>query len=334
MLAFICAFGALQLLLVASAFAFVSTPSRRWFAAFAAAVSVVIGGSAVMESPLIAAWPHAGRVHVPFMYLLAPLLHLWVRASLGEDRPRRAWLHALPAIACALLLVPFYLSPAEAKLAALAHRDVWVTVRLLVLLAQGAVYLPPTIALLIRRQSRDRFLWASTAVVTLLLIAGLGRVGGHVPPLWIPSAFALAAMAMVAQLLHAHIAPRAKYARSTLTAERADDYLRKLDEHVAREKPYLDPELTLERLAEALSVAPGHLSQLINQRLGSGFNEWVNAQRVEEVKRRLLDRRHAHLSIAAIGEACGFRSKSTFNAAFRKQTGETPCGFRRGRPES
>ena len=334
MLTFICAFGALQLLLIASAFAFVSTPSRRWFAAVAAVVSIVVGGSAVMESRLIAGLPHAARLHLPFMYLLFPLFYFFVRSEAGEEPPRRAWLHGIPALACFLVLLPFYLSDGAVKLAAIEHRDVWVTVRLLALLAQGAIYLPPTFAVVVRRGSRDRFLWTSTIAMALLWIGAMGRLGGHLPPLWVPSGCAVCAMAMIAHLLHGRIAPRVKYARSTLTASRADDYLRKLEEHVAREKRYLDPGLTLERLAETLAVAPAHLSQLINQRLGRNFNEWLNSHRIDEVKRRLLDRRHAHLSIAAIGEASGFRSKSTFNAAFRKETGQTPSGFRRGRPES
>ena len=210
MLAFICAFGALQLLLIASAFAFVSTPSRRWFAAVATVVSIIVGGSALMESRLIAALPHAARLHLPFMYLVFPLFYFFVRSEAGEEPPRHAWLHGIPAFACFLLLLPFYLSDGTVKLTAIEHRDVWVTVRLLALLVQGAVYLPPTFAVLLRRGSRDRFLWASMTAMTLLWIGAMGRLGEHLPPLLIPSCCAVCAMAMVTHLLHGRIAPRVK----------------------------------------------------------------------------------------------------------------------------
>jgi AraC-like DNA-binding protein len=76
--------------------------------------------------------------------------------------------------------------------------------------------------------------------------------------------------------------------------------------------------LSLDTLSERVGVPARQISRIINPRFGCNFNEWVNAHRVEEVKRQLADKRIQHLSVAAIGEAAGFRSKSVFNAAFRK----------------
>ncbi|MBL8172151.1 MAG: AraC family transcriptional regulator, partial [Acidobacteria bacterium] len=58
------------------------------------------------------------------------------------------------------------------------------------------------------------------------------------------------------------------------------------------------------------------------------FTDLINAYRVEDAKRRLLDPTWKHYSILAIAEEAGFSSKSTFNAVFKKHTGQTPSEFR------
>jgi AraC-like DNA-binding protein len=120
-----------------------------------------------------------------------------------------------------------------------------------------------------------------------------------------------------------------KYERSALTPERSDAFLKRLIDVMESEKPYTDGELTLPRLAARLSVSTHHLSQVINERLERSFSDFVNSYRVEEAKRRLADPAAGHYSLIAIAEDVGFNSKSSFNAAFKKQTGMTPSEFRK-----
>ena len=124
--------------------------------------------------------------------------------------------------------------------------------------------------------------------------------------------------------------PACKYERSALTPERADAFLKRLLELMKSEKPYTDGELTLPRRASRLSVSTHHLSQVINERLRQNFPDFVNSYRVEEAKRMLKDPAAGHYSLLAVAEAVGFNSKSSFNTAFKKQTGMTPSEFRRG----
>ena len=72
---------------------------------------------------------------------------------------------------------------------------------------------------------------------------------------------------------------------------------------------------------------PG-LSQIINERLNKNFFELVNAHRIKEAKKRLLDPDAEPLTILAIAFEVGFNSKSAFNAAFKKYTRMTPTQFR------
>jgi AraC-like DNA-binding protein len=122
-------------------------------------------------------------------------------------------------------------------------------------------------------------------------------------------------------------APR-RYEKSTLTDERSDIYRQRLLDLMSTEKPYLDGELTLQKLAKALSVSPHHLSQTINEQLNQSFIDFINAYRIEEAKRMLVDQAKKHYSILAVSEEVGFNSKSAFNAAFKKHTRMTPSEFR------
>jgi AraC-like DNA-binding protein len=123
--------------------------------------------------------------------------------------------------------------------------------------------------------------------------------------------------------------PVKKYERSTLAPETGERYLRRLLQVMEAEKPYMDAELTVAKLAEKLSVPAPHLSQIINERLNQNFVDFINTHRVEEAKRRLQDLSKKHYSVLAIAEEVGFNSKSSFNSVFKKHTRMTPSEFRK-----
>ena len=98
---------------------------------------------------------------------------------------------------------------------------------------------------------------------------------------------------------------------------------------MVRERPYRDPELTLPALAERLGSTPHKLSEVLNRELSQTFYDFVNGYRVDEVRARLADPGTKHLNILALGLDAGFASKSTFNQAFKKLTGQTPSMYRK-----
>ncbi len=99
--------------------------------------------------------------------------------------------------------------------------------------------------------------------------------------------------------------------------------------YLEQEKPYLQPDLTLNQLAQQLKVPSATLSKCINELFDQNFNELINRFRVRCMKAKLLDESFQHLSILGIAFDCGFRSKATFNRAFRKHTGTSPSDFRK-----
>ena len=111
-----------------------------------------------------------------------------------------------------------------------------------------------------------------------------------------------------------------------------DDLHKQLEsviEVVERDSLFLDPNLTLTKLAKKTQLAPSLLSQIINQGTSKNFNEFINAYRVELIKQRLQDEKFNHLSILAIALDTGFNSKATFNRVFKKIDGNSPSFYRK-----
>lgn len=88
----------------------------------------------------------------------------------------------------------------------------------------------------------------------------------------------------------------------------------------------LDPLLTMPKLAAAVGATPNQLSFVLNQHLGKSFFDFVNEVRINTASRLLID--EPDRTILDIATEVGFNSKSTFNQAFKKITGQTPSVYR------
>lgn len=107
-----------------------------------------------------------------------------------------------------------------------------------------------------------------------------------------------------------------------------------VEAYMSAERPYLDPNLNVGRLAEAVGLVPRELSRVIGNSPDGSFYNFVNRFRVDEARRLLADPAEARTSVEAIGLMAGFGSRSTFYEAFRRETGITPAQFRRQRAGS
>ena len=119
-----------------------------------------------------------------------------------------------------------------------------------------------------------------------------------------------------------------KYRKSSLSSVQSESIHQRLLQLMEKEKPFLDPELTLHSLSERLGVSPNHLSQVINGRLNRSFFDFVNENRVQEAIRLLADPESTRLSVLGIALDSGFNSKSAFYTAFRKHAGMTPTRYK------
>ncbi|WP_421785610.1 helix-turn-helix domain-containing protein [Hyphobacterium sp.] len=136
---------------------------------------------------------------------------------------------------------------------------------------------------------------------------------------------ALTIGALTAQADTAEAAVAANTTGRSPTDEQAA-VLARADALLREDRLYQDPDLTVARLARRLGLPQRQLSEAINQCAGVNFHTFVNTARIDAAKAAL--RHGPSQTVLDIAFANGFNSKSTFNEAFRKLTGQTPSQFR------
>jgi len=120
-----------------------------------------------------------------------------------------------------------------------------------------------------------------------------------------------------------------KYRTSLLSPEQSLRIAEKLKNFMEKEKPFLEPEITLQEISDRIEINPRYVSQVINERFNKNFFEFVNYYRVEEAKTQLVTNGGLEKTVLEILYECGFNSKSVFNTFFKKSTGLTPSQYRK-----
>jgi AraC-like DNA-binding protein len=331
--------------------------ANRLLAAIAVTISIGVSATLINGAHYFLIYPHLARINHPFDFIGGPLLYLYVRSLITRAKlTRKDLLHFIPAVLVFLMLVPYYLQSREYKIAALASRE-WYYFRSALGIAQFLIYLVLIVMMVVtysrtlKKQPSSyekavlvqlRFLVGSFVVIWVIAIARY--VFDIAFPSYMNRTLLILPLAITIVIyVLAYLGLRnpevltggqeapvpKKYEKSTLTPERAQKYLQRLQHAMEPEKLYTDGDLTLQKLATKLSIPVQHLSQVVNEHLQQSILDFINAHRVEEAKRRLLDPQHKHLSILAIAEDVGFNSKSSFNAVFKKYTNLTPSEFRK-----
>lgn len=114
-----------------------------------------------------------------------------------------------------------------------------------------------------------------------------------------------------------------------LAPDVADRYLKKLLKLMDTEKPYLDPVLHIDQLAEKMCIPGYQLSQLINKQLNKNFFDFINGYRIQEAVLIFSDPEGKTKNILQVAYEVGFNSRSSFNTAFKKFTGTSPSQYRK-----
>lgn len=104
----------------------------------------------------------------------------------------------------------------------------------------------------------------------------------------------------------------------------------RLNELMERDRIWTDPTLTISRLAVEMKFGEKALSKAINRFGGMNFSAFINKRRVLEASAMLgNDKEFGHLSLQGIAETVGFKSRTTFIAAFKQFVGMLPSAYRK-----
>lgn len=144
--------------------------------------------------------------------------------------------------------------------------------------------------------------------------------------LWLPSLFSAITLLILGALSLSHAIESQSIGSDTRDAYSKQDKTRdtaiveKLDAYMETHKPYLDPDLTLARLARKLQVPEKQLSSAINKGKSENVSRYINRHRISHACAVMKTGK----SVTEAMLASGFNTKSNFNREFLRVIGVNP----------
>jgi len=299
-------------------------------------------------------------------FLIGPFFYFIVLSLTRGNVDRIQYLHLLPFILYSFCLIPFLALPEDAKYNAwvssyqpglpfrdfdypydadpLSIRNYVTQLTLLSIFIYTLIGLvetikafqkkkesfwKPTTPALIRLRSLSVTLFSVAIIVLIVKLSNRRDMGDHVFATYIALTIYFTSFSVIINstfFKQTTLNEANKYKASSLTPELQLITLKKLEQLMKNEKPFLRSDFSLPDLANKLNVSVHTLSQAINDGLSKSFFEMLAEYRIEEAKRYLIDQ--PNIKIEEIAEQVGYNSKSSFNTAFKKITGKTPSEFR------
>lgn len=301
----------------------------------------------------------------PLILLLGPFFYFYVKSLTNIDWKfgTSLFVHFVPAIAFYILFLPVYFLPEQEKFrlisdALLNHKFIIPRAFYIFAVVQILAYLMLTTRILLQHSKyiknnfsfTERFnlnwlkclliifimlwlafalrslypiklIWEISATLSVLTMYIIGYFGynqpiifQNPPPVAIP-------------ILNKE--EKKKYASSSLTKAEITEYVRKIRVLMENDKLFLTNDLKIGTIAEKINLPVHRVSQIINDKFGKNFFDFVNEYRVSEVKKRFADSQYDSLTILAVGYDAGFNSKTAFYSAFKRNTGVNPSEYKK-----
>jgi AraC-like DNA-binding protein len=310
---------------------------------------IIIMGVGLSVSLYQVAHPNSGFPFFPALFAAGPLNLFYYHSLLDSELPLsyKIKLHILPAVfmlGASTVLLSQPLAFKQQLIADMFANPLSSPLSILVALGWTHVtsYLTYLFTLELSLWNRDEIrsevriiALTNLMAITSTVLLGVG-FACKLLPLTIAGAAMLTLIHMIIFLSH-HRYPhffqslkreikQKRYEKTLLAGVNTELIYARLMELMNEEKLYADMELNLKGTAGLLGVTPHQLSQFLNEHLNMDFRNFVNRFRVEEAQRLL--KADPDMGILTICFEVGFNSKSTFNAAFKKQTGMTPREYR------
>ncbi|KIN61937.1 Transcriptional regulator, AraC family [Sulfitobacter noctilucicola] len=166
-----------------------------------------------------------------------------------------------------------------------------------------------------------------TLDTTIALNFALG--GGQQAPALVTMGSALLIAVLLVILASVPVLVAGQKSSAGRPAPQAEDEDQKLEasarEMLNRSQIYLDPDLTVQRIARRLSVPESNLSSAINNSQGMNVSQYVNGFRLNHAARLL---RETDASVSKVMTQAGFLTRSNFYREFQRVYGQSPAGYR------
>ncbi|WP_207534321.1 helix-turn-helix domain-containing protein [Desertivirga arenae] len=318
----------------------------------------------LMRTHLILQLPHLFAVFYPFIFALGPVFFLYVQSLTAPAFRLKPALvvHFIPYLLLLLLFIfNIYFNNSEVKIQWIkeSFSDSEPNLFIIIALLQNFVYISISLVLLIRHKKNIRkifsyderinlrwLMWLVIGVITLWGLWGLAvffntTIFKNLDAIGFPVfVYIIGYWGMGQKVVYNDPGnlpadqlfgetEKTRYSMPAIPEDLVEEKLEILLKYMETDKPYLNGELTILELSTKVQIPVNQLSQLINGKLDQNFFEFVNRYRVNEFKKQVINPDNQHLSLLGIALDCGFNSKASFNAIFKKATGQTPSEYRK-----
>ncbi len=307
--------------------------------------------------------PHLALVHVPFLYMSAPMLYFYYRILTRESFRFRTpdLFHFVPAVIILIVLAPFYAKSGDEKLELLQSfvglrggTEVfpaypYIVMIILAVICGYAYAVGSDILKIYRRRllSEKNTTFYSIVIVAFNFAVIIVYISGFlIVKLFYSGAYYLTIIKTISLIMTGQIyvilvlkwrypgyimeikaeAMRMRYTVSRIEKIDVDHILDMLKDLMENQRIFSDEDISLARLADELDITPYQISQILNERLNKNFNAFINEYRVREAEDYLLN--DTRRSILSISYAVGFNNVTSFYKAFDRIHHMTPAQFR------
>jgi len=346
------AFGALQALFLS--FILISQgkkPDYRLFASFLLIEGVTLIERLLAETNLMTDFPHVLGISYPLSFLKPPLLFILAIKLTKPDFSfaRKHLAHGIPFLGMLVLNFPFYLLPAREKVQYVSQFinyvpaynsfNFWFFLSFFLYIGGYLFFSIQVLKTYQKHIKNNRLINGFTHVLYLyaglllvMLVHFLLRPTGLVEFPYINEASMLL-MTFLIQSIAYRFLSASRFITDQTSPKLNDDLgvlssqVQKIKEKLEVEKAYLDDTLSLEGFSDSLEMSKKHVSEIINQSLGTTFKSLLNYHRVEEAKLLMKTSPQDQVKLVEIGLRSGFNNKVSFYRAFKKVTGQSPSDF-------
>ena len=123
---------------------------------------------------------------------------------------------------------------------------------------------------------------------------------------------------------------RKAYSKSSLNDEQRESLILRIEETLNDADIICQQDFTLTKLAKLINSNTTYTSQVINEKYGMAFSNLLGSRRVKIACQRMDDpKRYGNITIEAIASETGFKSRTAFVNAFKRETGLRPSEYLR-----
>lgn len=332
--------------------------ANRFLSIFILLISLTMIGRMVSASSWVEKIPNLLAFPDTIIYLYGPFLYFYFHKLFHSKPIQRAWVHFIPAAIYlvweAFMAVDQFVPGVSLPFVYVAY---WGALVEGAALLQNVIYWGLFIRLFrtYQRQSDNQFAYPQypAYLKTILILMGIILVlwtyayisWVFLPPqpftwisyrgVWLTLSFISYALAYYA-ILQPDLFRMAPEPEQPIRTKVVDAELIPLKERLHRvmqqQRPYLEPKLKLAALAEIAEITPHLLSRVINEGYQQNFADFVNQYRVQAFIALARRAEYRNYTMLALAYEAGFNSKTTFNTAFKKVTGNTPGAYLKEQP--